>query len=70
MSVSTAKLSQSGELLRSEVSGIINQVSQKLRVNDVSDANLVNEIEILTAKLLALRTNQHLINVYSKILDK
>lgn len=64
-----AKLSQSGELLKSEVTRIVNEFSQNLRVNNMTDANLVNELEVVTAKFLALKTNQHLIHTYSKILD-
>jgi len=70
MSSSTVKLSESGQLLRGEVLGLVDQISHKFRNNDLNDNNLINEIEILTGKLLALRTNPHLINVYSKILDK
>ncbi|MHC5823909.1 MAG: hypothetical protein ACYT04_50760 [Nostoc sp.] len=70
MSSSTVKLSESGQLLRGEVLGLVNQISQKFRNNDMDDCNLINEIEVLTGKLLALRTNPHLINVYSKILDR
>lgn len=70
MSSSTIKLSQSGEVLRGEVLGLVEQISHKFRNNDLNDHNLINEVEILTGKLLALRTNPHLINVYSRILDK
>jgi len=70
MSSKINNLTESGEALRSQMITITSQIDKRLKDSaTLTDSNLINEVEVFTAKLIALRQNPYLLHLYARHLE-